>query len=109
LITKNHLTIRAYNQYVYADFYSNDSTTRRYMSHIVTDANKWHIYRAKFDFSDLSLSTFTKDGVAYTGSADLSSTHNLDVTNCLLRIGQDYAGTIAGHCEIDYVKIWVGT
>jgi hypothetical protein len=79
------------------------------MRFTVTDANQWHVYKLKLDFANLALSSFTKDGVAYADASDLTGAHNLDVTNCLLRIGQNYAGTIAGHCEIDYVKIWVGT
>ena len=110
--TRNHLSIRAYNQYVYASLYTDDLTaTHRYMRHTVADANKWHTYKLHIDFTDLSASTFTKDDVAFTPgeSADMSGTNDFDATNGLLRIGQQYDGTVSGFCEIDYIKIWVGT
>ena len=110
--TRNHISIRAYNQYVYASLYTDDLTaTHRYMRHTVADANQWHTYKLYLDFTDLSASTFTKDDVAFTPgeSADMSSTNNFDATNGLLRIGQQYDGTVTGFCEIDYIKIWVGT
>jgi hypothetical protein len=109
--TRNHVVIHGYNQYVYASFYSNGSVTERYMRHTVTNANQWHTYKLTLDFTDLSAATFTKDDVAFTPgeSANMSGTHDFDATNCLLRIGQTYAGSVTGFCEIDYIKIWVGT
>lgn len=82
------------------------------MRHTVADANKWHVYRLKLDLTNLASSTFTKDDVPFTPGEVLNmdaSPYDFDATNCLLRIGQTYDGTVSGFCEIGYIKIWVGT
>ena len=105
--TRNHIRVCGYNQYVYASFYSDLSSTERWIRFTVADAAQYHVYDLTLDFTNLANSTFTKDGVAATSfSPDMVDAHDFDTASCLLRVGQENTGTISGDCIFDYLTMW---
>jgi hypothetical protein len=89
-------------------FCSNGSTTCRMIEGTIrTDWDKWHTCSAHIDFTNLANSRLCVDGVddsvTYT---DMSGTADFDMTNCMIRAGHYYDGTVRGHCVMDYIKAW---
>lgn len=95
---------------VYASFYSNSSTTERY---IVTDAaitnfNIWHKYKYYADLSDIANNTFYLDSVAQTTKSSMTGAHTLKLNNLSIRVGQPYDATTNSNCAFRNLRVVPG-
>ncbi len=90
----------------YAVIHTDGSATDRYIySAVRTDHDKWTRHKWVVDTSDLSLSTYSINGVLQTGFTQMTGTAEFGLRDTLVRFGQGPTGTILGNMEIRNVKL----
>jgi len=90
----------------YAVLHTDGSVTDRYIySAVRTDHDKWTRHKWVVDTSDLSLSTYSINGVLQTGFTQMTGTAEFGLRDTLIRFGQGGTGTILGNMEIRNVKL----
>jgi len=87
---------------------NDDSSTQHRAATLVdiVDYDEWFSVRAFFDFSDFSrLDGWVNELNAVMVYSGNSGTGSFDTTNTLIRIGQDYSGSINAQCHIRSLRI----
>lgn len=108
-VGKNRINLQAHTGgSLIAQCYDNDSTNRNMASgagHVTY--NKWRTYRFSFDFAALPSSILTVDGVSEKDSTlAMTGTAQIDLRDCLVRLGQTYASSPNLMGQIRAPKIW---
>lgn len=111
--TRNHLDIQVSSAgRIYAYLY--DDTGSAHYGYTASDPllfDRWFKVRAFFDLSDGTRNYLkwgyaddepTTTGVSYVGN---TGTYSWDTTNNLIRVGQEYNGTISGACEFRNILV----
>jgi hypothetical protein len=105
--TRNNLYLQsAADGSSYSVLHTDGSATDRYIySAVRTDHDKWTRHKWVVDTADLSLSTYSINGVLQTGFTQMTGTAEFGLRDTLIRIGQGGTGTILGNMEIRNVKL----
>jgi hypothetical protein len=93
---------------LYFEVFADSESTERYMllNTVQTDMNRWHSYKAMYDFSNLANSVAFRDSTAFDSTGDLSGAKNFDFTNTKVRVNQDYAASMAySGCTVRNLRI----
>jgi hypothetical protein len=89
----------------YTYFFGNDDTTAHFaVSGVFTNLNTWKKHRLYLDLTNMANNSYRIDGVESAWTAN-SGTENLDLTNTLVRYGQEYDGTVIGDCSLRNVRL----
>ncbi len=91
----------------YVSFFGNTDTTNHYgYSAVFTNLNTWKTHKIYYDFSNMANNSYKVDSVEATWTNN-SGTENFDLTDTLMRFGQNYAGAISNNygCRIRNLTI----
>ena len=93
---------------LWCEIYDDISGVQKYMKfNAVVDAHKYHTYVITIDFTNLSLSSFKKDGVESGTRVMPASAYNLQFTDCSFNIGMgQYSIYPACMLDLDYLTMW---
>lgn len=101
----NVLTIYSVGDTLSAYVYADGEATGRYMSTTLITPNNWHHYKYYFNFADLTTSTGYIDSTALTLNASMTGAKNFDLTNAMVRVGQNYSGNGLSTCRFKNLRV----